>query len=195
MPWRDRPSLPATCDHVLAARVWTPPAPLSRSLSPLCSFLRLLQLLFSQPSGPRPCFSGLLRPLLVRYRRCSGRGGPGPPQLPAGPQPRPGSVRSYRGAGRWDGEGRGSARGLGTLQHLRTQSGLALSPPLACSPHDHAPATSHCPPLLSGSFASGSSQQPGGHPRGEGGSRPRAGLPRREPGGLMGLGCRGTGLD
>lgn len=55
------------------------PAPLSQSLSPLCSFLRFLQLFFSQSSGLQPCFSGLLRALLARYRCCSGRGGPGLP--------------------------------------------------------------------------------------------------------------------
>ena len=66
-------------------------APLSRSLSPLCSFLRLLQLFFSQSSGPQLCLPGLLRSLLVRYRWCPGRGGARPaarrPAAPAGRRP------------------------------------------------------------------------------------------------------------
>lgn len=65
--------------------------PLSRSLSPLCSFLRLLQLFFSQSSGPQLCLPGLLRSLLVRYRWCPGRGGARPaarrPAAPAGRRP------------------------------------------------------------------------------------------------------------
>ena len=55
-----------------------PQLPFSPSLSPLCSFLRFLQLFFSQSSGPRPCFSGLFHAFLVRYRCCSGAWGARP---------------------------------------------------------------------------------------------------------------------
>lgn len=129
------------------------PARLSRPFSPLCSFLRLLQLFFSQSSGPQLCFSGLLRSFLVRYRWCSGRGGARP--AACRPQPTPAAARSRPGAGpRGRGQGReGLATGAGPDTVRR-------GPPRChrlsgCAPHGHAPAWQPRPLLTCESSASG----------------------------------------
>lgn len=105
----------------------------SRSLSPLCSFLRFLQLFFPQSSGPQLGSPGLLLALLARYR-CPRRVGGG---LPRGRPPAHGPCLTVcaaalsgcgpdRGArGAWDGDAGGLAGGRGCCWHLRSQSGLA----------------------------------------------------------------------
>lgn len=148
----------------------------------LCSFLRLLQLFFSQSSGPQLCFSGLLRSLLVRYRWRSGRGGARPatrwpaapaPSCPQLPAAQCGAGPRGRGAvGPGPGKGGPAAR-----VELRMTSGLAPpSPHCCCLSDSRTPLATpqlgrHCPSLLVESFASGSGKQPGGHPRIEDGSR------------------------
>ena len=116
------------------------PGPLSRSFSPLCSFLRFLQLFFSQSSGPQLCFSGLLRSLLVRYRRRSGRGGAWPaarppthpPTAPAQSCPLPPARRGARG------EGLGPGREGCCRQGRAEDAGGPGAPPSLLVPIRHA---------------------------------------------------------
>ena len=79
MPWRDRPSLPATCDHVLAARVWTPPAPfhgLSRLFAASCASYNFS---FLSPQGLGLASQGSSAPFWSGTAAARGVGGPARP--------------------------------------------------------------------------------------------------------------------
>lgn len=147
---------PGPTPRCLSACACGPPVPPFTISLALCSLLCLLQLFFSQPSGPQLCFSGPLRSLLVRYRTAHW------PTAPAE------SACSQGGVGGGPGQGGGpqrAGRGLGA------QSGSSLPLPLDTHILMATPQlVSHWPSLLSERFASGSSIQPGGHPEGGGGS-------------------------
>lgn len=169
VPWAGPPT-PAACDCA-----WMPPAPpFTFSLASLqlpalpttflFSVLRASALLLRAP--PRP--SGQV-PLLL-----GGVGGPACRQLPAGPQPWPDRVHSRCSRG---GAGQVDAGGGGRGAAAAPVDTIGLGPALAFEwlrPVTPPQLISHCPLLLPGSLASGSSKRPGG-PLEEGGSSPGVG--------------------